>query len=155
MKEKLANLFATWFYSGLSPKAPGTLGTIFSIPFVFLVAHFFGFWGVLIFLVAVFALGYKSIEIITKDTHEKDQQKIVVDETVGIAVTFLFVVPYLDAHPLLYLAGFILFRTFDIFKFGLVKHFDMQNSALGVMMDDVFAGINAGLLLFFFCYFAL
>lgn len=153
--EKLANFFATWFYSGLLPKAPGTFGTIASVPFVYLVATYLGFWGLFAFLIMVFAIGYTAIEVITIGKEDKDQQKIVIDETVGIIITFLFIVPYLSFYPWLYLAGFVLFRVFDIYKFGLVKHFDMQNNALGVLLDDVFAGINAGLILFFFCYFFL
>lgn len=151
MKEFLAKTIATWFGSGLSKKAPGTFGSIASMPFAIFFAYNFGFIGVSIATIVIFVVGLWSAGVVTKDLEEKDLQSIVVDETVGIMITFLFLTPYLYktfSNWWLYILGFLAFRFFDILKFGIVKHFDSKNSALGVMLDDVFAGIRAGLFIF-------
>ena len=158
MKKALSKIIATWFFSGLAPKAPGTFGTLLSLIFVIPVAYYGGFTGMFLFGIAVSIAGYWAIKELTKDLNEKDLSMIVVDETLGIIVTFIFVTPFLFHNMTywwLYPLGFGLFRFFDICKMGLVKYYDDQNSEIGVILDDVFAGINSGLILYVVCNFML
>ena len=89
-----------------------------------------------------------------KETKITDPSKVVIDETVGQLLSFA-VVAYIDVEALIgwqsmffYLAGFVLFRFFDILKMGPVKYFDSKVlNAYGVMLDDVCAGIFAAFVL--------
>jgi phosphatidylglycerophosphatase A len=77
---------------------------------------------------------------------EKDPQKIVVDEVMGQLVTYLFI-PFGSGWRLL-LAGFVLFRLFDIFKPYPIRRFETLPGGFGVCIDDIAAGVYAGLVLF-------
>ncbi|OPZ76443.1 MAG: Phosphatidylglycerophosphatase A [Alphaproteobacteria bacterium ADurb.Bin438] len=80
-----------------------------------------------------------------------------IDEVLGQLTTFVFIAHSLKGtfdNAWLYLVGFAFFRLFDICKFGLVKWADEKlENEYGVMLDDLFAGIFAGLVLFLINYF--
>lgn len=153
MINKIALFIATFFGSGLSPKAPGTTGSLATLPLAFIMAYFFGRNGILIAAVIVFFIGVWAIFEATKNQEEKDPGKIVIDETAGQLISFVLAAPalYHNLSPktvLVYLLGFALFRLFDICKMGPVKWADTKlKNAWGVMLDDVFAGIFAALIL--------
>lgn len=153
MRKKIALYIATFFGAGLAPKAPGTFGSLATLPLAFLVSYFFGFDGLLYTILFVFAIGTVAVYYATKGEKETDPGKIVIDETAGQLTAFLLVCPSLfhrfDLNSaLIYLLGFGLFRFFDIVKMGPVKWADTKiKNALGVMLDDVFAGIFAALVL--------
>lgn len=153
MSKKIALFIAIFFGVGLAPKAPGTFGSLATLPLAFLVAYFFGFNGLLYALLVVFIIGTVAIYFATKGEKETDPGKIVIDETAGQLTAFLLVCPYLFhtfnfKAGIIYLLGFALFRFFDIVKMGPVKWADTKiKNALGVMLDDVFAGIFAALVL--------
>ena len=153
MIKKISLLIATFFGTGLSPKAPGTIGSLATLPLAFLVAYYFGFNGIVYTAFLVFCIGVVSIYFATKDCTEKDPGKIVIDETAGQLISFVLVTPYLY-HTIsfkafiIYLLGFGFFRLFDIVKMGPVKWADTKlKNAFGVMLDDVFAGIFAAIVL--------
>lgn len=153
---KLSNIMATWFGSGVSSHAPGTFGSSATIPLAIILAYFTGIYGLLIAAVVLFFVGVWATKEVTKDKENKDIAEIVIDETVGQLITFSLVSNYLynNMHYWwLYLVGFLLFRFFDIVKFGPVKYFDKQNTAWGVMMDDVCAGVMAAATLYGITYF--
>lgn len=151
MSEKLANLIATYFGLGLSPKAPGTMGSLGTLPLAFILAYYTQIYGILIAAIICFVVGMIATDVLIRNQEEKDPGKVVIDEVVGQLLAFTFVADSLY-HNLdkwwFYLAGFGLFRLFDICKIGPVKWFDhnMKN-AYGVMMDDVCAGLIAGICL--------
>ena len=153
MLNKLALIIATFFGSGLSPKAPGTAGSFATLPLAFVMAYFFGREGILCAALVSFFIGVWAIHQITKDSEEKDPSKVVIDETAGQLMSFVLVAPYLQGTINLkilfvYLIGFGLFRFFDIVKRGPVKWADTKlKNAWGVMLDDVFAGIFAAIVL--------
>ncbi|MFV0626832.1 MAG: phosphatidylglycerophosphatase A [Alphaproteobacteria bacterium] len=156
-KRLLANTIATWFGCGLSPKAPGTVGSLGSIPLAIALSYWTGFLGIMFVALILFAVGVWATNIIIIDSKDKDPSKVVIDETVGQVLTFSLVSPYLFLNMTywwIYPLGFVLFRFFDIKKMGLVKHFDKREDAWGVMLDDVIAGINASIVLCIICYFA-
>lgn len=153
---KFSNLIATWFGSGLAAKAPGTFGSTGTIPLAIILAYFWGVYGIIPAAIILFFVGVWATKEVIKDSEEKDPSEVVIDETVGVLITFSFVTPYLN-HTMhnwwIYLVGFILFRFFDIVKFGPVKYFDKMKNAWGVMLDDVVAGLFAGAVLYGICYY--
>lgn len=160
MKSKLANIFATYFGLGLSKYAPGTMGSLGTLPLAFVLIYLGGFWALLIATLIIFPLGVRATDVVIKETNITDPSKVVIDETVGQLLTFS-IIAFFSPHTLLsaqgfwyYLLGFALFRFFDIKKMGPVKYFDSKVlNAYGVMLDDVFAGIFAAIVLW--CVFCL
>lgn len=138
----------TFFFTGFSPVAPGTAGSIAAALALFFfkddISIFFLKENVELFLVAYLALlalatyvsnGAKAIY------GEDDPGKIVIDEVAGIVIT-MFLVPLNWKTILL---GFVLFRFFDIVKPYPVNKFEELDDGLGVVMDDVVAGIYANI----------
>lgn len=154
MNSKVANIIATYFGLGLSKYAPGTMGSLGTLPLAYALMYFSGFWGILIAAIVLFFIGVKAADVVIKESGDADPSKVVIDETVGQLLTFsivAYIAPeyLLGLHSLLYyIAGFAFFRFFDILKMGPVKYADTRiKNAYGVMLDDVFAGIFAAVLL--------
>ena len=130
---------ATWGGTGFSPVASGTVGTLAAIPLYMLLEGLplplYGITLLAFFFFASWAAG--KAEVIFA---EKDSGKIVIDEVVGYLVTML-AVPF--SWPAV-VAGFFLFRFFDITKIPPARYFDRQvKNGYGVVLDDVVAGIYA------------
>lgn len=141
---RLAFILATWFGSGLSPKAPGTAGSVASLvlwaPLVLLDTSW---WVRLLVTVAVFVVGTWASEAMVKVRGE-DPQLVVIDEVAGMGVTLLLAGA---GWPQLVL-GFLCFRLFDIWKPWPVRVADAKiGGGFGVMFDDVLAGVYALLVL--------
>ncbi len=154
MNSKAANLLATYFGLGLSKYAPGTIGSLGTLPLAYLLMHFGGFYALLGTAVILFFIGVKAADVVIKESGDEDPSKVVIDETVGQLLSFSLVA-YIAPEYLsgigswfYYIAGFAFFRFFDILKMGPVKYADSQiKNAYGVMLDDVFAGVFAAILL--------
>ncbi|MDX3772806.1 phosphatidylglycerophosphatase A [Chromatiaceae bacterium AAb-1] len=140
---KWQHFLALGFGSGLSPKAPGTAGTVAAIPLVWLLS--FGNWqSYLLFLVAGTLLGIYVCGKAAEDAGVHDHGAIVWDEVIGFAIT-MFLVPL---SWLTVLTGFVLFRLFDILKPWPISVLDRRlHGGLGIMLDDVLAGIIACIVL--------
>lgn len=145
---------ASFFGVGFLPKAPGTWGSLFALPFAYLLMGFLGFPIFVIITIIVFFLGWRSVVVIQKRQDVEDPGWIVIDEVVGQWIA-LFPIGYaiysMGLDPLIflwpgYVVGFLGFRLFDIKKWGPVGWADRKGTALGVMLDDVFAGIGAAIL---------
>lgn len=157
MIQKIALIIATFFGAGLSPKAPGTAGSLATLPLAFVLIYFFGNDGLSYAIPVVFFIGVWATHQLIKDSAEKDPSKVVIDETAGQLTTFVLIAPQLYHTAtakafLIYLTGFALFRFFDILKMGPVKWADSKlKNAWGVMLDDMFAGaFAAGVLVIIF-----
>ena len=61
IKYRILEFLSTWFYSGKSPKAPGTCGSLATLPFVYVFAYFYGINGVIAFAIAVSAVSYTHL----------------------------------------------------------------------------------------------
>lgn len=148
MKKSTAYLIATWFKSGLSPKAPGTVGSLCSLPLAWILATCGGTWGIILGALVVFLIGWWATHIILLDkSNGTDPGFVVIDETAGQVLSFVFIA-HLPINVWLYILGFAFFRFFDILKPWPVNYFDTKmHSAFGVMMDDVCAGLYAGIVL--------
>ncbi|MBU8849810.1 MAG: phosphatidylglycerophosphatase A [Desulfobacterales bacterium] len=143
LNSKLIIFFATGCYSGKIPFAPGTFGTIAAIPFalVFLIipSSFYGIYIAGLILAAIY-FSDQAEKILGK----KDPGCIVIDEIAGFVVTMSWV----PVNIYTLMAGFFIFRFFDIVKFGPVKYFENNFSGgAGVVLDDIMAGVLSALVL--------
>lgn len=133
--------------SGLSKKAPGTMGSLAAIPLYGLL-HFLGFTSmqILILTILLFFIGVWAAEKTTHALKVDDYGGIVIDEIVGMWLV-LALAPKIAFYILL---SFILFRIFDIFKPWPIRYFDQKvGGGLGIMLDDVIAGAFALIVLYF------
>ena len=132
-----SGLLAFGFGSGLSPFAPGTMGTLVAIPFIFALKSLGtpGFWIVLLLL---FLLGIWLCDQVSRKLGVHDHGGIVWDEMVGYWLSMAFV-------PLQWqwlLAAFLLFRFFDIVKPWPIRQLDQKVSGgFGIMIDDIVAAL--------------
>lgn len=137
------HFIAFGFGSGLSPAAPGTVGTLAALPFVYALMHvpptLYVACIVLAFLAGTYICGASARKL---GVH--DHSGIVWDEFVGIAVG-MFALP--PQWPWL-LAGFLSFRFFDIVKPWPIREADHRlKGGFGIMLDDMIAGVFTAILL--------
>lgn len=146
MYKRLAYLSATYLGIGRLPFAPGTMGSLATLPLVWLAAYFFGIWGLLCLIIGSFVEGlFATREVLKYEKH--DPSFVVIDEVTGQSLAFVLVAPHLNIWWV-YVLGFALFRLFDICKFGPVKWADQKLlNEWGVMVDDVIAGLFAAVAL--------
>ncbi|ABK43016.1 phosphatidylglycerophosphatase [Magnetococcus marinus MC-1] len=140
-RDRITMLIATVGGSGWSPKAPGTMGTIASLPIAW-AAMSLGPNSHLAVLLLVCSIGWWSSHRAITLLGKKDPGAVVIDETAGLLLTLLFV-PLANLNLLL---GFLLFRFFDILKPWPIRWLDQHvHGGLGIMLDDLLAGIFAGI----------
>lgn len=144
-----AGWIATGLGSGLAPKAQGTFGSLAAIV-PWLVLHaVLPVWGWLLLIAVSFAVGVWACNVAGRITGVDDHRSLVWDEFVGqwIALLPALVVP----GWAWVVAGFVLFRLFDVWKPWPIGWFDRRvKGGLGVMLDDVIAGIFAAIVLHIF-----
>jgi phosphatidylglycerophosphatase A len=140
-----AALVATVVGIGFLPKAPGTWASLAALPAAWAIHQGFGRVGLAAAVVAVFALGVWCAGAIVRRGAIQDPGAVVIDEVAGQWLTLLAVAP----DVLLYGLGFALFRLFDIWKPWPVSWAERTfKGGLGVMIDDAFAALYAGAILF-------
>jgi phosphatidylglycerophosphatase A len=138
------HLLAFGFGAGLSPFAPGTFGTLVAVPLVLFVMQF-GFVVHLLFAIAAALAGIYLCGESARRLGVHDHPGIVWDEITGYTVTMLAA----PAKWYWLLAGFVLFRFFDIVKPWPIREADHSlRGGTGIMLDDIIAGIFAGAILF-------
>ncbi len=134
-------VIGTFFFTGYLPKAPGTAGSIAALIPVLLFPSM-GAAGLAVLIVLGLGAGVYAAARIERVLGE-DPQIIVIDEAVGMWITLVFV----PLTPVTIGAGFVLFRLFDILKPYPIRSLENFTHGWGVMLDDVGAGVYAGLLL--------
>ena len=133
------HILATGFGSGLSPKAPGTAGSLAAVPFCYLLGLASLPLKATIIVVA-FAIGVYACQKATDAIGIDDHGGIVWDEFVGMFIT----VACLPNTLAWLIAGFVVFRIFDIWKPWPIGPIDAKlKGGLGIMLDDVIAGMFA------------
>lgn len=143
MLHKLFKIYLSWFGSGYAPKAPGTFGTLASLPFIYAwsllqPSHIVNF--ILIIIMTVMAIF--TAEIIQQAARSHDPQWIVIDEVIGMLITWSFVRP---SSALEWILCFAAFRLLDIFKIWPASYFDKKiKHGAGTILDDVVSGVYAG-----------
>lgn len=128
--------------SGFCPIAPGTAGSLLALLIFWFLPASSALWIALILL--FFMLGVWSGSEIEKEQGH-DPQIVVIDEVVGQWIALLFI-PH---QPGWYMAAFLLFRLFDIRKPWPIFQLQKLPGGWGIMIDDVLAGIYAGILIHF------
>ena len=142
MKERLAFVLATGFGSGYSPFAPGTAGSAVGLLFVWGMSYLSLPWQLGAVLV-VTVLSMIAADIVARSTGLKDPGLIVADEIAGMMVTMI-AIP-LSATSLI--LGFILFRVMDVVKPPPARQFENFKGGIGIVADDLMAGVYAHLAL--------
>ena len=148
----MIGMITTFFGIGRLRPAPGTWGSAAAVLLAVLVYQAGG--ALLIPLGAVLAalIGFWAVPQALRMTTDEDPTEIVIDEVAGpwLAMSFTVIplwrhgISILDAWPG-FVVPFLLFRLFDIWKPWLVGSADRQGGAVGVMMDDLWAGLFAGI----------
>jgi phosphatidylglycerophosphatase A len=135
--DRIAYFIATAGFVGRFPVAPGTAGSVAGVALYALV-RFAGGWRLeAAVLVAVFALGIWSAGIAERVLGSKDPGPVVIDEVLGILITFAF----LNVNVTGAATGFLLFRAFDVVKPYPAGRLEILPGGLGVMMDDAMAAL--------------
>ena len=138
----LAHPVATVLYSGYTPIAPGTAGSaVTAVAYYYLGASLTPL-GWLVLLAGVTAVSVVSAEVMSREWG-KDPGRVVIDETAG----FLFTVALLPHGFWTTVAGFFLFRVFDVVKPTPVRQLESLPGGWGIVADDVAAGVYGNLLL--------
>jgi phosphatidylglycerophosphatase A len=137
------SLLATWFGSGLLPKAPGTWGSLAALPFAIVIVAFAGSWGLLAAAILTTLVGVWAAGVYAVRSGQDDPQRVVIDEVAG---QWLALVPVADDLRL-YAIAFLAFRFFDIVKVWPARLIDRRmKGGWGIMLDDVVAGLYAAAL---------
>lgn len=139
---KIALILSAWFGAGLLPIAPGTWGTLFGLPLVVLMNRLPVFYaGAFLVLFAVLAVW--SSHSCRNMLNGNDPSEVVIDEVAGSLVAF-FLVPLSGVSLVV---GFLLFRLFDIFKPFPIRRLEKLGGGIGIVSDDLMAGVYANLCL--------
>jgi len=133
--------FTSVGYVGLIPGAPGTYGSLITLPIAY-------YWSTQVtanpfitaaLLLVITLLGVVASNRVSASLGVEDPGEIVIDELVGQWIAVLAI----PAHWGFWLAAFILFRIFDIWKPWIIDKSQQLPGGIGVMMDDVLAGLLA------------
>lgn len=136
---------ATWFGSGALPKAPGTWGSLAALPFAWALQTGLGPGALVAAALVVFFLGIWVSERAASDLGQADPGEIVIDEVAAQWLVLAAVPPSWQS----YLAGFLLFRLFDIWKPWPIRQVERRlGGGVGIMADDILAAGYAALALY-------
>ena len=145
--EKIIKLLAAGFGSGLTPFAPGTIGTLVGIPICLVCLPLT--WPLRFLVVVVLSALAIFISGRAEQIYQKkDDQRIVIDEIAGFQVAMLPVA----VTGLHLCVAFVLFRIFDIWKPFPIRNLQQLPGGWGVVIDDVAAGIYAGIVMLLLTY---
>ena len=142
IKGKVILILSSWFGSGLAPFAPGTFGTLAAVPLV-IGFGFLGHWAAFLCVMGISGLAIWVSQGAENLLGKKDPSAVVIDEVAGISLT-MFLVPI---SWLSLCAGFLLFRFFDIVKPWPARRAEKLSGGLGIVLDDLVAGVYAHLAL--------
>jgi phosphatidylglycerophosphatase A len=137
-------LLATWFGAGCLPIAPGSWGSLAALPPAWAIRSVLGLGGLVGAVAIAFVVGWWAADRVAKASVVEDPRAVVIDEVAGQWLVLLAA----PLAPLPYALAFLLFRIFDVWKPWPARWADRHlGGGLGIMLDDLFAAIYAGLLL--------
>ena len=141
----MRKFFLTLGYSGLFPKAPGTIGTIVALIIAMLLLQCISISTLFLLSLLISVVAVKEINIYEKEVGTHDSSEIVIDELAGMWIALSIASATSDNYILAGLA-FVYFRLFDILKPSIIGKIDRDvKGGWGVMGDDMVAGVFAGL----------
>jgi phosphatidylglycerophosphatase A len=143
----LATIIATWFGCGFAPKAPGTAGAAGALIPAILLWHYLAAqpWWFAVLATAMTPAGIWAADAVARASGLKDPQLVVIDEVLGV---WLALAGATRLNWISILAAFALFRFFDIWKPQPVRRLESLGGGLGIVADDLMAGVYAALVLF-------
>jgi phosphatidylglycerophosphatase A len=155
----MTRLLTIFFGAGLLRPAPGTWGSAVALVLGMVILHHLGFAVLVAATVAVTLLGFWACQVELASRPGDDPSEIVIDEVAGQWIALLFPAAGFHFAPaaqaMVQASGgwlpwpawvfpFVLFRLFDIWKPGIIGRMDRRHDPAGVMLDDLFAGLFAG-----------
>jgi phosphatidylglycerophosphatase A len=143
----LATAIATWFGCGYAPVAPGTAGSLAAV-LIAVALHTWLGWSPYWFAILALALlvpGIWSAGVVARLVGKKDPGLVVVDEVIGQWIT---IAGAAALNWKSWLAAFILFRLFDIWKPPPVRQLERLPAGMGIVADDVMAGVYGAIVIF-------
>ncbi len=142
----LRKFFLTVGFSGLSPKAPGTVGSFVSLIIGLFLLLFLHVSTLFLLSLLVTVIAIKQIDIYEKEVGAHDSSEIVIDELAGMWIALSICGINSSNFVIMAVLTFVFFRIFDIWKPSIIGKIDRDvKGGLGVMGDDVIAGIAAGI----------
>jgi phosphatidylglycerophosphatase A len=149
----LNRIFITFFGLGLSPKAPGTVGSFGALVVAILLFYVIPMETFFLLTIAVSIIGIFEVNRYENRTKTHDDKSIVIDEVAGMWISLVFSVSVAMELKLNYsyelslILSFLTFRLFDIWKPSTIGFIDREiKGGLGIMGDDILAGIASGAL---------
>jgi len=134
-------MIASGFYIGYLPVAPGTLGSLAALVLYYFICHNAVIMGAVILIVII--LGFMTAVRVEEMFGEKDPGEIILDEFAGMLISLYRLPPTMGYV----VTGFLLFRFFDIVKPKPILSIEKLKGSLGIMSDDIVAGIYANMIL--------
>ena len=141
MKGRLYRMIASVFYIGYLPVAHGTLGSLASLVLYYFICHDAVIMAAVILIVII--LGFMTAGRVEKMFGEKDPGEIVIDEFAGMLISLYRLPPTMGYV----VTGFLLFRFFDIVKPKPIQNLEKIKGSMGIMSDDIIAGVYANMIL--------
>ena len=152
----LNNLIPTFFYLGFIRPAPGTWGSLAGISLAYIVLEVTNLLIFCLFLILTIVIGFWTTKkYLEQNPDDSDPSEVVIDEVIGqwiatlpIGYAVQFTQTSSENYWIVWLWAFVSFRFFDIIKLGLVGWADNLGGVVGVILDDILAGIAASLTVF-------
>jgi len=139
MSSRVGLALASAGYAGYAPVAPGTVGSAVALPLWYVLRWSGWHWAEPVCILVLFLAGVWSARIAERELGHEDPGLVVIDEVVGMLISVL----WLPMTWQVALAGFLAFRIFDIIKPFPRRAAGARAQRLGVMADDVMAGVYA------------
>lgn len=139
---RLARMIATWFGAGDLPVAPGTWGSLAALPCALVIVFIGGQYLLAASVLIAFFAGVWASGKLAAYHRMEDPQRVVIDEVAGQWLAILPVAYDWRFYPV----AFILFRFLDITKPWPIRRFEEFPGGVGIMADDIGAGVYAGVL---------
>ncbi len=153
LRDKLSLLLLTFLGTGYTPYMPGTAGSLATIPLILLLNYLgISFFGLIILIVGLTLVSCFEAHRMQLKKGVQDPGWIVIDEVIGMLVTWLFIFPNTSYANLAVI--FVVFRVFDILKFFPANWVDKKiKNGAGTILDDIISAIYAGIVLYALNYF--
>ena len=162
--KKINVLISTFFGYGYLTKMPGTVASLVTTIFIYIAYEYLGYTDLrfsIIFFVIIFFYSFYAVKDSESEFVNKDPRQIVIDEVLGQSMPLILLL-YLNQTNQLsiqieiyYIISFFLFRFFDISKIYPINKIEKIKGYLGVIGDDLFAGIITAIIILTLTYYGL
>ncbi len=137
--KRFSKLFSTLFFVGFLPYGVGTIASALTILFWYFFIQFLPIYIFIILILLITFISIYTIDIYLKDQNSDDPSEVVIDEFIGQSLPLIFLSQNSEIFEILF--AFICFRIFDIFKIYPVNLGERIKGSIGVIADDIIAGI--------------